>query len=72
MSLEFVKMDTEIVPNMTGFLDGILERADDVLSRGELAVFVDPPFEVFSESQSGHCHDITVDEFVLEQIVQHD
>ena len=48
-------------PDMTGGLDGVIQRANDILAGRKFAMFVCPSFEIFSQSEARDGHIITVD-----------
>ena len=58
-------------PDMTGLLDRICERANDILvGKIELSVLVDPAIEVLAEGKTGDGDIAAVYEVVLHQEMQ--
>jgi hypothetical protein len=55
---------------MSGLLDWLIQRSDNILTLRELAVFVSPTVEVFPKGQAGNSHVVTVNAIVLEQVSQ--
>ena len=55
---------------MTGWLEGLVERTDNVLGRIKFAEPVRPLLQVFTESLACDGHIVAVDELVLEEVCE--
>lgn len=56
---------------MTGLLDGLVQRSDNILISGKCAIFVYPTFKIFAQCATSHSHVVAIDQVVLEQIVEY-
>lgn len=56
---------------MSGLLNWLFERSDNVLCRKrQFTVLVNPAFQVFTQCEASYSQVITVDQLVLQQVVQ--
>lgn len=65
------KERVENSPDVSSFLDGLVEGSDNILfGEVELAVFVHPSIQVLAEGKSGNRHVVAVDQILLQEEVE--
>ena len=68
MKNKSTQVEAEYIPDMASFLDGFLQRTDNILAGGQFTICVCPSLNIFAQCASSDSHVVTINQVVLEQV----